>query len=72
MSEAPMIAVQVNGESREIPAGSTLLALLHSLGIDEKRVAVEWNRRIVRSEAWPVEVVQDGDEIEVVHFVGGG
>lgn len=66
------ITVRVNGEDRRIPEGSTLLSLLHALNINEKRVAVEWNRRIVKSDTWAQAVVQSGDEIEVVHFVGGG
>lgn len=72
MNEQTTITVHVNGESREIPGGLSLLGLLHELGINEKRVAVEWNRQIVRPDGWPHTMVAAGDEIEVVHFVGGG
>jgi thiamine biosynthesis protein ThiS len=67
-----MITVRVNGEPRQVPEGLSMLALLRWLEINEKRVAVEWNRNILKPDRWDTEVVQAGDEIEVVHFVGGG
>ena len=67
-----MISVTINGEPREVPAGLTMLALLRWLEINEKRIAVEWNRNILKPDRWEVEEVRAGDEIEVVHFVGGG
>lgn len=72
MNQQLTIQIQVNGEAKPVPAGLSLLELLHLLGINEKRVAVEWNRQIVRPDGWTATQVADGDEIEVVHFVGGG
>lgn len=72
MTQDETISVQVNGELREVPAGITVLGLLHFLGINEQRVAVEWNRDIVKPALWAEGKIQPGDEIEVVHFVGGG
>lgn len=72
MSNANEIRVQVNGEPKTVTPGTTMLDLLHSLGVNEKRVAVEWNRQIVKSDVWTSRELQAGDEIEVVHFVGGG
>jgi thiamine biosynthesis protein ThiS len=46
--------------------------LLEELGLDAARVAVEWNRRILRRAELGSAVVRDGDELEVVTFVGGG
>ncbi|HRV08788.1 MAG TPA: sulfur carrier protein ThiS [Acidobacteriota bacterium] len=66
------ITVRLNGETREIPGGLDVRGLLQLLGIREDRVAVEINRQIVRREQWAEWTLQDGDEIEVVHFVGGG
>jgi len=66
------IPVRINGEAREIPAGSTVLGLLESLGLNPERVAVELNRQIVRRPAWGSTVLEPGAEIEIVHFVGGG
>ncbi|QNM84117.1 sulfur carrier protein ThiS [Sphingomonas sabuli] len=67
-----MISVQVNGEPRAFPAGSTIAAMLEGIGIDPRKVAVEHNRSVVpRSTLGTVEVA-DGDAFEIVHFVGGG
>jgi thiamine biosynthesis protein ThiS len=46
--------------------------LLHFLEIHADRVAVELNRSIVRKPEWEASAIQAGDEVEVVHFVGGG
>lgn len=67
-----LIEVQVNGEKRAVPAGLTLRGLLGHLEIRADRVAVEYNREIVRPERWDETQIESGDELEVVHFVGGG
>lgn len=72
MSTATLLSVTVNGEPRRIRPGETIAAMLRELGIDPKRVAVERNLSIVpRSTLGEVEV-EDGDQFEIVHFVGGG
>ena len=65
------IAVTVNGARRQVPAG-TLLDLLAHLELDARAVVVEHNRVIVRRAALGDVAVTDGDQIEIVHFVGGG
>ena len=66
------ISVTVNGEQRRIAAGASIVAMLRELGIDPARVAVERNLAIVpRSTLADIEV-EDGDQYEIVHFVGGG
>jgi sulfur carrier protein len=67
-----LIAVEINGKSREIPANLNLLELLHHLEIDTQRVAIELNRSIVRKPDWPTTIVQPNAQIEIVMFVGGG
>lgn len=62
----------VNGETREAPLGATLAELLASLGIDGRRVAVERNREIAPKSLWAQIVLADGDQLEIVQFVGGG
>ena len=62
----------VNGETREAPPGATLADLLASLGIDGRRVAVEHNREIAPKSLWSQIVLAEGDELEIVQFVGGG
>ncbi len=62
----------VNGEMREAPDQATLADLLASLGIDGRRVAVEHNREIAPKSLWSEIALQDGDQLEIVQFVGGG
>ncbi len=64
--------VQVNGEIRELPDELTLDALVRQLAIAPERLAIELNREVVRRARWAETVVRDGDQIEIVHFVGGG
>ena len=67
-----MISVTVNGEKRSIPEGLTLLGFLAHLEIDPRMVVVEHNRVIVRRVGLDGVRVGDGDEVEIVTFVGGG
>ena len=62
----------VNGDPREFAAGLTLAALIEQLGMKSDRVAVELNWEIVPRESWPETRLNDGDRLEIVHFVGGG
>ncbi len=67
-----LIEITVNGESRTMPAGAAVQALLDALGIHGERVAVELNRRIVKRERWADTVLDAGARVEIVQFVGGG
>ncbi|MCB1034304.1 MAG: sulfur carrier protein ThiS [Acidobacteria bacterium] len=64
--------IRLNGALRKLPEGSTLLSLLESLGRDPRTVAVELNRSIVRRAHLAEHRLEDGDRVEVVHFVQGG
>jgi sulfur carrier protein len=64
--------VTVNGARREVPAEVTVRELIEHLGLTEGPVAVEINRAIVPRARHAEHRVAPGDEIEVVHFVGGG
>lgn len=66
------ISIQVNGEHRETRAGTTVVALLSQLGLNAGRVAVEYNRRILPKAKWEETVIGQGDQFEIVQFVGGG
>ncbi len=70
--EHGMATVTVNGERRNIEAGQTLAELLTGLSLDPARVAVEQNREIVAKAKYGQTPVEDGDELEIVHFIGGG
>lgn len=68
-----VVAIVVNGDPREIPAGSTVASLLASLELDPRLVVVERNREILRDrDAFSALELTGGDSIEIVHFVGGG
>lgn len=64
--------LRVNGEEQEVAAGTTVTDLLETLGLSAKRVALERNRVIVKQEQWAELALESGDELEIVHFVGGG
>ena len=66
------IRIQLNGDPRELPEPFRVDAMLTHLGLDPRAVAVERNRAVVRRADYAVTPVLDGDEIEVVAFVGGG
>ena len=64
--------VIINGEHKRVTPGASLLDVLSQLELDPRAVVVEHNRRIVRRPALGDVTVNEGDAIELVHFVGGG
>ncbi len=66
------MTIQLNGEPREVPEGLTLAALIEWLKLSGDRVAVERNLEIVPRSRWNATLIQAGDQLEVVHLVGGG
>jgi len=64
--------ISLNGEPHELAGPLTLTALLAQLNIDPRRVAVEHNLTVVKRANYDSTPVEDGDEIEIVNFVGGG
>jgi sulfur carrier protein len=63
--------IKVNGVEREVADGSNVLALLAEAKLKPQTVAVEINRRLVRTEKYD-QPLKSGDEVEIVTFVGGG
>ena len=63
--------VKVNGDARDLPEGTTLRRLLEQSKLTPEKVAIELNRRLVRSEKYDT-LLKEGDEVEIVTFVGGG
>lgn len=61
----------INGEECALSAAN-LAALITELGMKADRIAVELNRAIVPRAQWESTVLRDGDQLEIVHFVGGG
>ena len=64
--------VALNGAEREVPDGTTVLALLEQAGIDRRRVAVEVNREVVPKTRHGERLLAPGDRVEIVTMVGGG
>ena len=66
------VSIRVNGQHRRVPKGISIADLALELGLEPAKVAVERNLEIVpRSTLRQVEV-EDGDDFEIVTFVGGG
>ena len=66
------LKIRVNGEQRRVPGGISIAQMLGQLGLDPLRVAVERNLEVVPRASLAEVPVADGDNFEVVHFVGGG
>jgi len=66
------IRIQLNGDPRDVSSPLDIQALLTELGLDARMVAVERNRVVVKRTVYANTPVTDGDEIEIVAFVGGG
>jgi sulfur carrier protein len=62
----------VNGEAHRFEAVGDIAALVAALGLDVRKVAVERNLEIVPRSAYGQTGLSEGDQIEIVHFIGGG
>jgi thiamine biosynthesis protein ThiS len=66
------LTITLNGEPYEIPGSTTVSGLLDRLRIDPRRVAVEHNLKILKRASFEAVEIHEGDQVEVVNFVGGG
>ena len=66
------MTITLNGDKHELATPVTVAQLLQQLDIDARRVAVELNLAVVKKAAYDSSVINDGDEVEIVNFVGGG
>jgi thiamine biosynthesis protein ThiS len=64
--------ITLNGDRFEVPGPVTVAELLQRLEIDARRVAIEHNLVVLKRTAFDGTVVKEGDEVEIVNFVGGG
>ncbi|RLA69464.1 MAG: thiamine biosynthesis protein ThiS [Epsilonproteobacteria bacterium] len=64
--------VIVNGETQEITEGTTMQQLLKLLQLEGKVMAAAVNMEIVKQNVWDQHVLNDGDKLELLDFVGGG
>ena len=72
LARSTLMQVTVNGASKEVPEGLSVRGLLEHLALTSGPVAVEINRAIVPRAKHVSHVVNEGDAIGIVHFVGGG
>lgn len=72
MIEVLEMEVQVNGKPMHLSDGMTAADLLQQLGIEPERVVVEVNLSILKRARLAETVLRAGDQVEIVHFVGGG
>ncbi len=66
------MVIQLNGEQRDVEAGITVAGLLQYLGIRLDQVAVEVNLEIMEKGGFEVQILREGDRVEVMSFIGGG
>ena len=66
------VLITLNGEPYALDQPLSVTDLLDRLEIDPRRVAIEHNLAILKRQAFPDTVVRDGDQVEIVNFVGGG
>ena len=64
--------IRLNGESRDLPDGCTAAQLVAEMGLQGRRLAMEVNREIVPRSEYAQHVLHDGDQVEIVHAIGGG
>ncbi len=70
--DAIPLSITLNGEPRRAVLGWTVADLIAELGLNPKKVAVERNMEIVPRSTHGDVMLADGDQLEIVHFVGGG
>jgi thiamine biosynthesis protein ThiS len=67
-----MLSITLNGEPRSVAQGTSIAGLAEDLGLDPKKIAVERNFEIVPRSTLAIVMIEEGDQLEIVHFVGGG
>lgn len=70
--EPQKVTVQINGKTVELTSGTTIAAFLIGRELHERLVVVERNGEIIKRDKFPEVIIEEGDLLEIVHFVGGG
>jgi thiamine biosynthesis protein ThiS len=65
------VTIKVNGQPKDVPEGATITQLLKAHNLSPQKVAIELNRRLIRTEKYET-ALKENDEVEIVTFVGGG
>lgn len=71
-NKSKVITVSINGEPRQLPANTTVAALIEEMGLTGKRIALERNGEIVPRSTFVTLQLSAGDKLEIVVAVGGG
>ncbi len=71
-AQTPVVTLQVNGKAMSVEPGTTLSSFLEGRNLHPRLVVVERNREIVAKSAYGSTVLEEGDLLEIAHFVGGG
>jgi sulfur carrier protein len=71
MPASPMKII-LNGSSREVPDNLSASELILSLGLADRRLALEVNREIVPRSTFESHIIRPDDQVEIVHAIGGG
>jgi thiamine biosynthesis protein ThiS len=66
------IQIIINGEPKQIATATSVTALVAQLELNAQRLAIELNRDILPRGQWADTLLKEGDQLEIVHFVGGG
>ena len=72
MNNLNVAKIQLNGSSYEINTVTNLNQLLNKLKIQKNKVAIEVNGAIIEKNKYPEIILNKGDKVEIVHFIGGG
>ena len=72
MNNLNVAKIQLNGDPYEINNGTNLNELLNKLKIQKNKVAIEVNGEIVEKSKYPNLILNKGDKVEIVQFIGGG
>jgi thiamine biosynthesis protein ThiS len=67
-----LVTISLNGDPYDLSGPVTISELLAKLEIDARRVAVEHNLVVIKRAAFDGAIVREGDQVEIVNFVGGG
>ena len=71
-NQIEMMEILLNGEKRKVHWDLSLSELLKHFSLPSERIAIELNREVVRRMDWAKIKVCEGDNLEIIHFVGGG
>lgn len=72
MTYGEKMTITVNGQKQDIEAGTTMQQLLEKLNLQGKVMAAAVNMNIVKQDSWDKHILQEGDKLELLDFVGGG